>query len=97
MKKFRFVLPMLVLAISFALSAFTVTSGEAKQLNQLWYEFTGSNPNVATDYQILGDGNTAPSCQDGSVRCAVKASAHPELGSEYPNLDDQNIEIRDKD
>lgn len=95
MKKFSF-LPVIALMIAFAASAFTTSTKDVTSTNQLWYEFTGGDPNVATDYEIMGTGTVEPECETGSERCAVKASAHPELGATYPNLDDEQIDIRDK-
>jgi hypothetical protein len=97
MKRFRFVLPVLIAALTITLSAFTADTKDNQNVNQLWYEFTGGDPAVATNYEVLGNGMEAPICFDGSVRCAVKASAHPTLGAEYPDLQDEEIEIRNKD
>ena len=96
MKKFRFVLPMIALVIGLAMSAFTTSTKPDSNTTQLWYEFTGGDPNVATDYEIMGTGTVEPECETGSERCAVKASAHPVHGASYPDLDDEEIDIRDK-
>jgi len=96
MKRFRFVLSMLIVALAITFSAFKADTKDIQNVNQLWYEFTGGDPAEPTNYQVLGNGMEEPDCTTGSVRCAVKATPHQTLGSQYPNLQDPVIDIRDK-
>lgn len=86
---------MLALVVGISLSAFTSNKHESKRVDgQLWYDFTGTNPNSASDYTLRGDGTQAPACDaNTTIRCAVLAV---EGTSGHPDLSDPDIEIRNK-
>jgi hypothetical protein len=91
------VLYVLAIVIAISASAFTFSGERHEKQVQLWYEFTGSDPDNPLHYQMLGNGSQAPACNaQTSNRCAVKAVSNTTYGSDYPQLTDPGIEIRNK-
>lgn len=97
MKKFLLVFAALVMAIgvySFTTSHAKVTAKSPAAFVQNWYDFIGDDPNDPADYQLHS--GTPPTCNSGTVRCAVKAVQNTGLPGNLPNLQDPSIVIRNK-
>jgi hypothetical protein len=93
MKKYLMLFAVLVMAIG----VYSFTTSNAKSptpLVQTWYDFVGDDPNDPMDYQLRT--GTAPSCNSGSNRCAVKAVQDTDLPGNLPDLQDPSIVIRNK-
>lgn len=76
--------------------AFRTQTVESKKeqpvLIQQWYDFLGGDETNPSNY-VLRNPQTPPSCHDGDIMCAVKASANPTLPGK-PNLADPAKEER---
>ena len=81
----KYLLGLVVVALAITFSAFSTTKSSKPLTGEKWFQLnTGGNANMASDYSLLGDGSTAPSCT-GTHVCAKKAvpnSGNPDI----PNL-----------
>lgn len=67
-----------VVAVAIILSAFSQPETVKPVNGELWFQLkAGGDPDVASDYQLFGNGSTAPSCT-GSIVCAKLAVPDPE-------------------
>lgn len=67
-----------------ALGASAFTNGEVEKASLqdgLWFEYEEVAPGAElnpANYERIGDGTTAPSCNEGTNLCAVQAQPHPD-------------------
>lgn len=90
MKKYLLGLSVVALAITF--SAFSTTKSSKPLAGEKWFQLSaGGNANMASNYSLIGDGSTAPSCTGSNV-CAKLAV--PNSGN--PNIPDLSTTISTK-
>ena len=81
----KYLLGLVVVAIAITFSAFSTTDSSKSLAGEKWFQLnTGGNANMPSDYSLIGDGSTAPTCT-GTLVCAKKAvpnSGNPDI----PNL-----------
>jgi hypothetical protein len=83
MKKYLLGVVAVVLAITF--SAFSKTVSPKTLAGEKWFQLApGGNPNEPSDYSLLGNGSTAPSCT--GVNVCAKLAIPDSQNEDIPNL-----------
>lgn len=78
----KYLLGLVVVAMAITFSAFSTTNSPKPLAGEKWFQLNpGGNPNVPSDYSLLGDGSTAPSCTGSKVcaKLAIPNSEHEEM------------------
>lgn len=88
----KYLLGIVVVGLAITFSAFSKPESPKALLGEKWFQLaSGTDETVASNYSIIGDGDTAPSCT-GSHVCA-KLAVPDSQNEDIPNLG-STIDIR---